>query len=62
LVEAMGLSGVRFSYTGGKRGWPGDVPQVRYDITKMKNLGWRAKYSSDEAVRQAINDVIGKKA
>jgi UDP-glucose 4-epimerase len=62
LVEAMGLSGVRFSYTGGKRGWPGDVPQVRYDITKMKNLGWRAEYSSDEAVRQAINDVIGKKA
>jgi len=58
LVEAMGLSRVKFSYTGGKRGWPGDVPQVRYDITKMKNLGWRAGYSSDEAVRQAIKDIL----
>jgi len=58
LVEAMGLSGVKFTYTGGKRGWPGDVPQVRYDITKMKNLGWRAGYSSDDAVRQAIKDIL----
>lgn len=58
LVQAMGLSGVKFTYTGGKRGWPGDVPQVRYDITKMKNLGWRAEYSSDDAVRQAIKDIL----
>ncbi|GAJ14366.1 unnamed protein product, partial [marine sediment metagenome] len=29
VVEAMGLSGVKFIYTGGNRGWRGDVPQVR---------------------------------
>jgi len=58
LVQAMGLSGVKFTYTGGKRGWPGDVPQVRYDITKMKNLGWKAGYSSDDAVKQAIKDIL----
>lgn len=59
LVEAMGLSGVRFAYTGGDRGWRGDVPQVRYDISKIRRLGWRPRYNSDEAVRQAIRD-IGK--
>jgi Nucleoside-diphosphate-sugar epimerases len=57
LVEAMGLSGVKFKYTGGNRGWRGDVPQVRYDITRMKNMGWKPRYSSDEAVRQAIKDI-----
>jgi len=56
----MGLFGVKFSYTGGNRGWRGDVPQVRFDITKMKKLGWKPRYSSDEAVRQAINGILGR--
>ena len=60
LVEAMGLSGVKSIYTGGNRGWRGDVPQVRFDITKMKKLGWKPKYSSDEAVRQAIKAILRK--
>ena len=58
LVDAMGLTGVKFSYTGGERGWKGDVPQVRFDITRMKNLGWKPRYSSDEAVAQAVKDVL----
>ncbi|GAI38845.1 unnamed protein product, partial [marine sediment metagenome] len=60
VVEAMGLSGVKFNYTGGNRGWRGDVPQVRFDITKMKKLGWKPRYSSDEAVRQAIKAILRK--
>jgi len=58
VVEAVGLFGVKFSYTGGNRGWRGDIPQVRFDITKMKKLGWKPRYSSDEAVRQAIKDML----
>lgn len=58
LVDAMGLAGVKFSYTGGERGWKGDIPQVRFDITKMKNLGWKPRYSSDEAVAKAVKDVL----
>lgn len=54
VVEAIGLSGVKFRYTGGNRGWRGDVPQVRFDITKMKRLSWKPKLGSDEAMRQAI--------
>ena len=69
LVEAVGLSRVKFNYTGGNRGWKGDVPQVRFDITKMKNLGWKqchcersvaTRYSSDEAVRQAVKVILSK--
>lgn len=57
LVEEMGLKDVRFRYTGGDRGWPGDVPQVRFNIEKIHKLGWQARYTSDEAVRKGIRDI-----
>jgi len=59
VVEAMGLSGVKSIYTGGKRGWRGDVPQVRYDIARITRLGWRPKFNSDGAVKEAIRDILG---
>ena len=60
VVEAMGLTDVKFNYTGGSRGWRGDVTQVRYDNTRMKDLGWEAGLSSGEAVRQSIKEALGK--
>jgi UDP-glucose 4-epimerase len=60
VVEEMGLNGVRFRFTGGSRGWPGDVPQVIYDVTKMKELGWTARCSSADAVRIAARRLLGK--
>jgi len=60
LVQEMGLNDVKFKYTGGDRGWPGDIPQVRFNVQKMSNLGWNARYTSDEAVRKAIRDILGK--
>jgi UDP-glucose 4-epimerase len=60
VVAEMRLTNVRFRYTGGNRGWPGDVPQVRFDTSKMERLGWRPKYTSDEAVHQAIGLMLGK--
>jgi len=59
VVEEMGLSGVRFRYTGGRRGWVGDVPQVGLDVSKMKRLGWEARHTSDEAVRIAARRLLG---
>lgn len=58
VAEAMGLSEVKFIYTGGNRGWRGDVPQVKFDIDKLKKLGWKPDYNSDEAVRRAIRDIL----
>ena len=60
LIESLGLTNVRLKYTGGNRGWPGDVPQVRLDTTRMEKLGWKPKYTSDEAVRLAIKEILGK--
>jgi UDP-glucose 4-epimerase len=59
-IEAMGLDpkSVRLEYTGGARGWPGDVPQVRLDTRRMEALGWRPKMSSEEAVQRAIRETV----
>lgn len=60
VVEEMGLGHVQFKYTGGTRGWKGDVPQFQFDISRIKQLGWQPQKSSDEAVRQAIRDILQK--
>ena len=58
VVDEMKLGDVRFKYTGGKRGWKGDVPRFQFDISKIKKLGWMPRYDSDDAVRMAINDLL----
>jgi UDP-glucose 4-epimerase len=58
VVEEMGLKSVKFKYTGGKRGWPGDVPRFQLDATKIKKLGWKERYTSDDAVRKAIREIL----
>ena len=58
VVKEMGLENVRFNYTGGKRGWKGDVPRFQLDVNKINNLGWKASLSSDEAVRKATRDLL----
>jgi len=54
IVDELGLSSVRFKYTGGVRGWPGDVSKILLDITKLKNLGWKQKATTEEGIRKYI--------
>ncbi len=58
VAEEMGLKDVKFRYTGGSRGWPGDAPVVHFDTGKMKRLGWNPRNTSDEAVRIAARRLI----
>lgn len=53
VVGEMGLKNVTFEFSGGKRGWSGDVPFYRYDLSRARKLGWKAKYTSQEAVRRS---------
>lgn len=59
VIEEMGLN-ASIRYTGGDRGWVGDVPEFRYDLTKVNELGWKASYTSNEAVRLAVRKALGK--
>lgn len=58
IVKQMGLCNTAFHYTGGDRGWKGDVPKFQYDISKILETGWVPAYSSDSAVKKTIEDVL----
>jgi len=59
VIETLGLRDVTVKYTGGVRGWPGDVARVSLDMGKLKSLGWKPKYeSSDEACMAGISSII----
>ncbi|MBI2069793.1 MAG: NAD-dependent epimerase/dehydratase family protein [Elusimicrobia bacterium] len=60
IVRRMGLPSVRFAYTGGSRGWPGDVARVLLDGRRMKKLGWKPPLRSDQAVKKAVDDLLGQ--
>ncbi|MEM0358665.1 MAG: NAD-dependent epimerase/dehydratase family protein [Candidatus Hadarchaeales archaeon] len=59
VCEEMGLQ-PRFRFTGGRRGWVGDVPEMLLDITKICSLGWRPRYSSEEAVKRTVRVLLGR--
>jgi UDP-glucose 4-epimerase len=59
-VEVSGLEpgAVEYEFTGGDRGWKGDVPIVRFDCSKIKALGWKARRGSAEAVTDAMKAML----
>lgn len=58
-AETLGLgTNPVFEYSGGTRGWCGDVPVVRLDSTRMRSLGWVPERNSREAMRQSLKELI----
>lgn len=49
-----------YTYTGGDRGWTGDVPKMRLSIQKLAALGWEPSMTSDEAIRRGTQDLIAE--
>lgn len=60
ICEEMQLKSVKYEYTGGEGGWKGDVPRFRYCVDKIHNAGWKAVYTSDEAVRETVRKNLGR--
>jgi UDP-glucose 4-epimerase len=54
---AAGRPDTKIRYTGGDRGWPGDVPKFRYDISRLQALGWQPGRHSTDAVRHAVERI-----
>jgi UDP-glucose 4-epimerase len=57
-VRLLGLKDVRFTYTGGSRGWKGDVPVIRFDSTKLRATGWRNRYTSQHALERSMESIL----
>jgi UDP-glucose 4-epimerase len=45
---------VDLQYTGGDRGWKGDVPIVRLSTDKIRALGWNCQRTSAQAIEASI--------
>jgi UDP-glucose 4-epimerase len=52
--------GTPIAYTGGDRGWVGDVPRFAYSAEKLARLGWRPQLSSDAAVLRAADELAAE--
>ncbi len=58
IIDAMDLTFVDISYTGGAGGWPGDVPSFRMHVDKLQRLGWSAQRTSEQAAKAAIAGLL----
>ena len=58
IVEEMKLENVEYRFTGGRRGWKGDVPKMLLSIEKIKSYGWKPKRNSEESVRLTVRSLL----
>lgn len=47
-----------YEYTGGEKGWDGDVPEMRLSIEKLKNTGWQPESDSASSVRKTVRELL----
>jgi UDP-glucose 4-epimerase len=62
-VSTLGLDpgAVRLLYSGGDRGWKGDVPVVRLNTDRIRSLGWTCSRSSLEALRDSLRAMLSER-
>ena len=58
-VEVTGLAAgsVTYEFTGGDRGWKGDVPIVRLNTDRIRALGWANRMTTAEALRASLESL-----
>ena len=59
VLEQMNIkkSDCEYRYTGGNRGWKGDVPIVRLDTNKISSIGWKSSMDSIEAIKKSVGEM-----
>ena len=58
IVLEESKSAHTIEYTGGDRGWIGDVPKFKYDVEKILATGWQPVLNSEMAVRKTVQELI----
>ena len=46
------------SYSGGNKGWIGDNPFIYLDTKKVRSLGWKPKYTIEQAVVRTVDYIL----
>jgi UDP-glucose 4-epimerase len=54
--EVVGIDRTKvvYEFTGGDRGWIGDVPVIRLDTSRIRALGWKGAQPTREALRLSL--------
>jgi len=58
VIEECGAVGAEIKYTGGDRGWAGDIPRAMLSVNKMLETGFDVRMNSEEAIRHTAQSVI----
>ena len=58
VVEETGCVDASIEYTGGDRGWAGDIPRAMLGIDKMMSTGYDVRYNSEDAIRHTAKALI----
>ena len=58
VVEESGLENVSVEYTGGKRGWAGDVPKTFLNVDKLLSTDFKPTRMSEETIRDTVMQLI----
>lgn len=56
-VVRVAAPGATIRYTGGNKGWVGDVPRFSYSTGKLQKLGWTPGSSSLGAIQSAVESL-----
>lgn len=61
ICEEMELKDVEYIFTSNEnKGWRGDIGTCRLNSDKLRSLGWKNKYTTVQAVRKSIREMLGK--
>jgi len=58
VIEETGFQNVSIEYTGGDRGWAGDVPKTMLDPGALFETGFKPNFNSEEAIRHTASTLI----
>lgn len=59
-VAGLDVGRVEKIFTGGDRGWKGDVPVIKFNSEKLRALGWHNKYTSAAAMLASLESMVTK--
>jgi UDP-glucose 4-epimerase len=62
VITELSMNNVSLKFTDGfdGRGWKGDVKEYLLDSSKLRNLGWKARHNSREAVVLTAHELVSR--
>ena len=58
VIEETGFENVSIEYTGGDRGWAGDMPKTMLDPSALFATGFEPNFNSEAAIRHTASTLI----